>query len=97
MIYCSKEVESNTGIKSATHLATLGLETPDFIRPLIGHVIKARKTSYRLIQCERQLETKIPFLYRTGCSALSRVASRTSLSNRPASMSRMTTSSGLKE
>ena len=31
--------ESNTGTKFATHLAMLRLETPDFIRPLIGHVI----------------------------------------------------------
>ena len=97
MIYCRIEVESNTGIKFATHLATLRLETPDFTRPLIGHVITARKTSYCLIQCERQLETKTPFLFRTGSSALSRMASRTSFSNHLAFMSRMTTSSGLKE
>ena len=32
-------VKSKTGIKFATHLATLRLKTQDFIRPLIGHVI----------------------------------------------------------
>ena len=37
---CQLIIKSNTGIKFATHLAMLHLETPDFIRPLIGHVIK---------------------------------------------------------
>ena len=32
-------IESNTRTKFATHLATLHLETPDFIRPQISHMI----------------------------------------------------------
>ena len=38
-------IESNTGTNFATHLAILHLETPNFIRLLIGHIKTVGKIS----------------------------------------------------
>ena len=88
--------KSNTGL--TFNVTTLRPEPPDFIRfvnRLTGHRLRGMSFSARSHACDRRKRSP-PFLLSDDCSTLSQIASRTPLSNQRSSLSKTTTSSGLK-
>ena len=74
----------------ATHLATLRLETPGFLRPLICQVINCGEDlwSYHPMRATAAEAKESLLVYRAGYSTLSQMVSRTPLSNHLSFVSR---------